>query len=117
VANKKRNICQPRCIQAYRALLYFLPQEWHMGIAVAEIQPTPNPNALKFVLDRPVSDQPASFFNSDSAQDHPLASKLFQIGGVSSLLLLGDFVTVNKLPEASWPEIKRGVKKVLSEAP
>ena len=66
---------------------------------------------------RAVSQQPVSFFSSDAAQHHPLASKLFQIGGVSSLLLLGDFVTVNKSPDASWTEIKRSVKKVLAEAP
>jgi len=85
-----------------------------MGINVSDIQPTPNPNALKFVLDRPVSDQPASFFNAEAAKDHPLASKLFAVSGVSSLLLLGDFITVNKRPEAAWPQIKRAVRDVLA---
>ena len=87
-----------------------------MGFVVAEVQPTPNPNALKFVLDRSVGGQPASFFSAQSASGHPLASKLFAVPGVSSLLLLGDFITVNKRPEATWPPIKRGVRKVLAEA-
>jgi hypothetical protein len=85
-----------------------------MGITVADIQQTPNPNALKFVLNQTVSDQPTSFFNAEAARDHPLASKLFGVGGVSSLLLLGDFITVNKTPEASWASIKRGVRDVLA---
>jgi hypothetical protein len=85
-----------------------------MGINVSDIQPTPNPNALKFVLDRSVSERPASFFNAGSAKDHPLASKLFAVSGVSSLLLLGDFITVNKTPDAAWPSIKRGVREVLA---
>ena len=88
-----------------------------MPFVVNEIQPTPNPNALKFVLDRPVADQPTSFFDAAAAGDHPLARKLFQINGVVSLLLLGDFITVNKQPDAKWPEIKKRVQQVLAEAP
>lgn len=84
-----------------------------MGISVAEIQPTPNPNALKFVLDRAVTDQPMSFFDAEAARGHPLASRLFAVPGVASLLLLGDFVTVNKRPEAAWPAIKKAVRSAL----
>jgi hypothetical protein len=87
-----------------------------MAFSVVEVQPTPNPNALKFLLDRPISEQPTSFFNAGAATDHPIASRLFAIPGVSSLLLLGDFVTVNKTPDASWPPIKTRVRQVLAEA-
>ena len=81
-----------------------------------EIQPTPNPNAFKFVLDRPVSQQPVSFFNAAAAKDYPLAKRLFEIPGVSSLLLLGDFITVNKTPDAAWDEITKRVQAVLAAA-
>jgi hypothetical protein len=87
-----------------------------MPFVVSEVQPTPNPNAAKFILDRAVSEQPTSFFNAGAAKDHPLASKLFDIPGVSSLLLLGDFITVNKQPEADWKEIRRRVQAVLAAA-
>lgn len=86
-----------------------------MSFVVAEIQPTPNPNALKFVLDRPIAAQPVSFFSADAAREHPLAARLFAVPGVSALLLLGDFVTVNKQPEAKWDPIKRGVRRALAE--
>jgi len=86
-----------------------------MGFKVAEIQPTPNPNALKFVLNCTISDQPTSFLDPAAAEDHPLASRLFAIGGVASLLFLGDFVTVNKTPESDWAVIKRSVRKALAE--
>ena len=86
-----------------------------MPFVVKEIQPTPNPNAAKFVLDRPVAEQPTSFFDAGAAGDHPIASKLFAIEGVSSLLLLGDFITVNKRPDARWPQISKRVRQVLSE--
>ena len=82
-----------------------------------EIQPTPNPNALKFVLDRQVSQQPMSFFNADAATDFPLAKRLFEIAGVSSLLLLGDFITINKSPDGDWDDIKNQARQVLKDAP
>ena len=72
-----------------------------MPFKVIDIQPTPNPNAAKFILDSQIAPQPTSFFNAEQAKDHPLASQLFAIPGVASLLLLGDFVTVNKRPEIS----------------
>jgi hypothetical protein len=84
------------------------------SFSVVEVQPTPNPNAAKFVLDRPVSEQPISFFNAAASVGHPLATRLFAIEGVQSLLLLGDFITVNKAPNAEWKEITRAVKKVLT---
>ena len=84
-----------------------------MPYQIREIQPTPNPNAAKFVLDRPVSDNPTSFFNAEQARDHPLAARLFAIEGVSSLLLLGDFITVNKTAHADWKFLTQQVKTVL----
>jgi len=86
------------------------------GFRVIEIQPTPNPNAAKFVLDRPVSQQPVSFLNSSAAKDDPLARQLFAIPGVSSLLLLGDFITINKSPDARWDDITDRARSVLSNA-
>ena len=87
-----------------------------MPYKVIEIQPTPNPNAAKFVLDGECSEAPMSFFNADAASDHPLAKKLFAIPGVTSLLLLGDFITVNKQPNLRWEEITPAVRRVLETA-
>ena len=81
---------------------------------VTELQRTPNPNALKFVLDRAISQQPTSFLSASAATGHPLAEKLFAIPGVCSVLLLGDFVTVNKTPDAGWEEITARVKQILA---
>ena len=87
-----------------------------MPFRVSEIQPTPNPNAAKFILDRPVSEQPISFLNPGAGQGHPLAQELFSIPGISSLLFLGDFITVNKTPDAAWDEITSRVEAVLGAA-
>ncbi len=82
---------------------------------VIEIQPTPNPNALKFIVEGPISDKPLSFFNPEAGKSHPLASQLFAIKGVTSLLILNDFVTVSKSPNAAWKEITSKAKRVLAD--
>ena len=85
-----------------------------MGFRVLEIQPTPNPNAAKFILDREIAQRPTSFLTAASADGHPLASRLFSVSGVTSVLLLGDFITVNKTPVARWDDVVAGVQAVLS---
>ena len=87
-----------------------------MGFRVMQVQPTPNPDAIKFVLDRVIAEQPASFLRVDAAKRCPLAEQLFDIEGVRSVLFLGDFVTINKHPDVPWPSIKRQVKLLLSKA-
>ena len=86
-----------------------------MGFGVTEVQQTPNPNAVKFVLDRPISQGTVSFLNAEQAETHPIARRLFAIPGVCSVLLLGDFVTVNKTADAAWPGIKKKVRQILVE--
>jgi hypothetical protein len=81
---------------------------------VTEVQPTPNPNAVKFVLDRVIGDPPMSFLNAASGAEHPIASKLFAIPGIAGLLMLGDFITVNKQPDARWAEITKQVEQALA---
>lgn len=87
-----------------------------MPYVVTETQPTPNPNALKFLLDRAITTQPVSFLKPEAGVGDALAEKLFAIQGVTSLLLLGDFVTVNKTPDANWKGITAAVKKILATA-
>jgi len=85
-------------------------------LQIREVLPTPNPNAMKFVLDQAISDRPMSFLNATAAENHPLAKRLFSIEGVTSVLLLGDFVTINKSSNAKWPDIKKNVKHMLLAA-
>jgi hypothetical protein len=86
-----------------------------MAFTVREIQSTPNPNAMKFLLDRPVTGEPVSILHPGDAVQHPLARRLFEIPGICAVLLLGDFVTVNKSPDAKWSGLKTKVKRVLED--
>ncbi len=87
-----------------------------MPLKVLAVQATPNQNARKFVLNGTISEQPLSFFNAGAVQGHVLASRLFAIRGVSSVLLLKDFITVNKAQEADWTDITPKVKRAVSQS-
>lgn len=84
------------------------------------VQGTPNPDAAKFTVDRTLVEggSSRSYFDSDTAAGDPLASALFRVPGVESLLIAEDFVTVTKAPSASWdilvPEIERVIREALS---
>jgi hypothetical protein len=87
-----------------------------VAYVVNQVQPTPNPNAMKFVLDTTISSIPLRFYSPDQAKDHPLAAGLMAIEGVSNVMLLADFVTIGKRPEAKWSEIKPRVTRLLKDA-
>ena len=88
-----------------------------MPYKVRDAQPTPNPNALKLVLDHPIAaDGPVSFLTPEAGVGHPLAEQFFAIPGVVGLLLLNDFVTINKSPTAKWADIRRKAEWILKSA-
>lgn len=87
-----------------------------MPIGVLEIQATPNPNAMKFVLDGTISSAPVRAYTLEEASSHPLAAGLMSIPGVTHVLLLGDFVTIGKRPEARWSDIKPKATKIIAKA-
>ncbi len=73
---------------------------------VVDIQPTPNENALKFVVNRRLTEGRSQTFRSpDEATGHPLAAGLFAIPGVVQVFLLNDFLTVTRDPSANWDQI------------
>ena len=73
---------------------------------ISDIQETPNPNAVKFILKEPVTNGVARQFESaDKAQDDPLAKALFDVGSVSSVFYMDKMVTVEKTDESDWDEL------------
>ena len=64
---------------------------------------TPNPNALKFVVDCVLlPGSTANFPNKESSKDSPLAMKLFEINSIKEVFIGKDFITVSKSPEIVW---------------
>jgi len=73
---------------------------------------TPNPNTLKFVLNRSLMEKGAANFLSQHAAEHaPLVHKLFDIPGVGGILVGSNFVTVTKGPNGSWDILAEEVPK------
>lgn len=79
-----------------------------------ETQATPNPNAMKFVLDRVAFEKMLSFRGAEEAKGFVLAERLFEIPGVVGLLFVNDFVTVSKSPDVPWRKISAVVRRTLS---
>jgi NFU1 iron-sulfur cluster scaffold homolog, mitochondrial len=73
---------------------------------IADIQETPNPNAVKFILKEPVSYGTShSFKTAEDAAGDPLAKALFDLGQVVSVFYMDKMVTVEKIDDAEWDEI------------
>lgn len=87
-----------------------------MSYIVEEFESTPNPNALKCWLNRPISDRPRSFLNAKMAREDPIADALFQRAGATTVLFNGEWITINKSPDDSWTTVKRKLKQILLEA-
>jgi Fe-S cluster biogenesis protein NfuA len=73
---------------------------------IAEIEYTPNPNAVKFVLKEAVAvGFPKSFPNAETAEHDELAKNLFAVGNVTSVFMQDKFLTVTKTDDKGWPEM------------
>lgn len=80
------------------------------------VEGTPNPNAAKFVADRPLAGgESRSYFDAESARGDPLAERLFRLSGVEALLFAEDFVTVTKSERYEWSDLVDDVREILRE--
>jgi hypothetical protein len=87
-----------------------------MPYTIKKFQSTPNPNAVKCVLDRRIGAGVRSYFKAEDAAGDPLAAGLFGIGDVTNVLINGDWITVSKTPAADWGTVKAGIERVLRGA-
>jgi Fe-S cluster biogenesis protein NfuA len=73
---------------------------------ISDIQETPNPNAVKFILKEPVSSGTSHSFDApEKAANDALARSLFEVGDVASVFYMDRMITVEKIDEADWDEI------------
>lgn len=71
-----------------------------------QTEATPNPQTLKFIPGKPVlEDGTADFRAKGDAKASPLASRLFDIEGVSGVFLGSDFISVTK-NDTEWQHLK-----------
>ena len=75
-----------------------------------QTEATPNPNTLKFLPGSDVlGNTTASFSDAEMAKRSPLASRLFNLGGVTGVFLGADFISVTKSESVDWPVLKTAV--------
>ncbi|MGE3467517.1 MAG: NifU N-terminal domain-containing protein [Pyrinomonadaceae bacterium] len=73
---------------------------------IADIQETPNPNAVKFILKEPVSHGTSHSFKDPAAgAADPIAKSIFDVGNVVSVFYMDKMITVEKTDDAEWDEI------------
>ena len=76
---------------------------------------TPNPNSLKFLPGKKVSNSgPYEITNKDDIKNE-LVRNILSINGVESIFLGQDFISVNKNESIKWDEIKHIVISLIND--
>ena len=75
-----------------------------------QTEDTPNPETLKFIPGNTIlKSGTADFSSKEVSSDSPLASRLFEIDGVSRVFLATDFISVTKFPHLDWNTLKPAI--------
>lgn len=78
-------------------------------------QGTPNPNAVKFTLNRTVAAKGTTYRDAASA-DAAWAKQLLGIAGITQAFALNNFISVTKTGDADWKIVGPQVEDVLRRA-
>ena len=75
-----------------------------------QTEDTPNPDTLKFMPgDIVIKTGSVDYSSKESSINSPLASRLFEIDGVSRVFLSSDFISVTKETELEWNNLKPSI--------
>jgi len=71
---------------------------------------TPNPDTLKFIPGKKVSEiGPIEFLKNDKDIKVSLASKILSLKGIAMVFFGSDFITVKKEKNIEWQDLKHGI--------
>ena len=76
---------------------------------------TPNPNSLKFLPGKVVSNCGSFEVSKKDETNNELIRNLLSINGVQGIFLGKDFISINKYDETSWDEIKHIVISLIND--
>ena len=76
---------------------------------------TPNPNSLKFLPGKTVSNDGSFEVTKKEEIDNELVRNLLSINGVTGVFLGKDFLSINKVEEIAWEEIKHIVISLIND--
>ena len=80
-----------------------------------QIEKTPNPNSLKFNPGKPVSNNGSFEIIKKEEVNNELVRNLLSINGVTGIFLGADFISINKLENADWENIKHIVISLIND--
>ena len=76
---------------------------------------TPNPNSLKFLPGKNVSNKGSFEITQKDQTNNELVKNLLSIKGVEGIFLGKDFISINKYDDTSWDEIKHIVISFIND--
>ena len=76
---------------------------------------TPNPNSLKFLPGKNVSNKGSFEITQNDNTNNELVKNLLSINGVEGIFLGKDFISINKYDDTSWDEIKHIVISLIND--
>ena len=77
---------------------------------MVETEHTPNPNTLKFLPGKKVSEVgPIEFLKNDKSIKVSLANKILSLEGTVMVFFGEDFITVKKEKDLNWENLKHGI--------
>ena len=80
------------------------------------VQSTPNPNALKFILNKTVKTEgKATYKNPEECHTNPLARYIFGLPSVSEVHFFDNVITVTQDGNADWGELESKIRAAILE--
>ena len=76
---------------------------------------TPNPNSLKFLPGKSVSNKGSFEITQKDQTNNELVKNLLSVKGVEGIFLGKDFISINKYDDTSWDEIKHIVISLIND--
>ena len=76
---------------------------------------TPNPNSLKFLPGKKVSNIGILEVTKKDKTNNELVKNILSVNGVEGILLSGDFISVNKSKNINWDEIKHIIISLIND--
>ena len=76
---------------------------------------TPNPNSIKFLPGKPVSNSGSFEINKKDNISNELIKNLLSVKGVEGIFLGKDFISINKYDDTPWDEIKHIVISLIND--
>ena len=80
-----------------------------------QTQETPNPNSLKFIPGKLVSNSGSFEITNKDETNNDLVKNILSIHGVTGIFLDEDFLSVNKTENTNWEDVKHIVISLINE--